>query len=170
MKKVIKKIISALMVALVIFSCVGGAFAATGYNKSKISDYVGKRIIDLNYYHSIKGYYPYKKRLDSKGNMQCVGYAYARLEEKLGLSPDFNSGAGAKDIPNKAPNGAIRTSASGQKYKIEVYKNDGGSHITANSFVSFGPGNSKYGHVIYVEEVINNIVYYILSNRDFQRA
>lgn len=163
MKNRIKKITSAILACLVIFSTLQGAFAATGYNKNNISSYVGQKIIDLNYYHSSKGYYPYKKRLDSKGDMQCVGYAYARLEEKLGLSPDFSSGAGAKDIPANAPNGATRTSSSGQNYKIEVYKNDRGSHLTANSWACFGAGNSVYGHVIYVEEVIGNTVYYTES-------
>ena len=95
--------------------------------------------------------------------MQCVGYAYARLEEKIGLSPDFSSGAGAKDIPNNAPNGKTRTAIDGTIYTIEVYKNDNGSHITANSWVSFGPGSSSYGHVIYVEEVIGDTIYYTES-------
>ena len=172
MKNIINKCLSLLFAGLIVFNLFGNAFAATEYNKNNISDYVGKKIIDLNYYHKSKEYYPYSKRLDKRGDLQCVGYAYARLEEKLGLSPDFNSGEGAKDIPDKAPNGATRTALNGQKYKIEVYKNDNGSHITANSFVSFGPkpkGN-KYGHVIYVEEVINGIVYYTESGTSIWRS
>lgn len=120
-----KKIILTIVLVALLITGVPVVFAGTGYDKSNIDSYVGQKIIDLNYYHSSKGYYPYKKRLDSNGNMQCVGYAYARLEEKLGLSPDFSSGAGAKDIPNNAPNGKTRTATDGTVYTIEVYKNDG---------------------------------------------
>lgn len=158
-----KKLLSTIILIVFVMTNIPAVFAATGYNKNNIDSYVGQKIIDLNYYHSSKGYYPYKKRLDSSGNMQCVGYAYARLEEKLGLSPDFSSGAGAKDIPNNAPNGKTRTAIDGTVYTIEVYKNDNGSHITANSWVSFGPGSSSYGHVIYVEEVIGDTIYYTES-------
>lgn len=158
-----KKLLSTIILIVFVMTNIPTVFAATGYNKNNIDSYVGQKIIDLNYYHSSKGYYPYKKRLDSSGNMQCVGYAYARLEEKLGLSPDFSSGAGAKDIPNNAPNGKTRTAIDGTVYTIEVYKNDNGSHITANSWVSFGPGSSSYGHVIYVEEVIGDTIYYTES-------
>ena len=163
MRNFIKKSISVFLTFLLIFSILPNSFAAIGYNKQNISASVGTKIIDLNYYHASKGYYPYKKRLDKNGNLQCVGFAYARLEEKLGLSPDFSSGAGAKDIPWNAPNGATRTSSFGQKYRIDVYKYDNGSHLTANSWACFGSGSSYYGHVIYVEEVIGNTVYYTES-------
>lgn len=162
-----KKLVSLVLAVVLLICSVQITYAQIGYEKSNIDIYVGERIINLNHWHqksSSEGYYPYKKRLDSNGNLQCVGYAYARLEEKLGLSPDFNSGAGAKDIPANAPNGAERTSyTTGKKYTIKVYTNDNGSHITANSWVSFGPGNSSYGHVIYVEEVIGDTVYYTES-------
>lgn len=163
MRNFIKKSISVFLTFLLVFSILPNSFAAIGYNKQNISASVGTKIIDLNYYHASKGYYPYKKRLDKNGNLQCVGFAYARLEEKLGLSPDFSSGAGAKDIPWNAPNGATRTSSFGQKYRIDVYKYDNGSHLTANSWACFGSGSSYYGHVIYVEEVIGNTVYYTES-------
>jgi len=155
-----KKIISAIILFTLLVTSVPITHAATGYTKNNIDSYVGKIIIDLNYYHSSKGYYPYSKRLDKNGNMQCVGYAYARLEEKLGLSPDFSSGNGAKDIPDNAPNNATRTAADGTVYTIKVYKNDGGKNIVANSWVSFGPEKNIYGHVIYVEEVIGDTIYF----------
>ena len=151
------------LVFVLLFLCITNVLAATGYDIGNIESYVGMKIIDTNYYHASEAYYPYKKRLDRDGNLQCVGYVYARLEEKLGLSPNFSSGAGAKDIPNNAPNGAVRFSNNGTKYTIDVYKNDGGEHIVPNCWVSFGSGSSKYGHVIYVEEVLGDTIYYTES-------
>ena len=166
------KKIGSLCLALVMLMSViniNMVYADSGYNKDSIDTYVGEKIIDLNYYHKLKGYYPYTKRLDKNGNMQCVGYVYARLEEKLGLSPDFGSGAGAKDIPDNAPNGQTRTAYDGTNYTIEVFKNDNGSHIMANSWVSFGAGSSRYGHVIYIEEVIGDTIYYSESGTSMWR-
>ena len=152
-----------LALCIVLSLTCESVFAAKGYNVNSIDNYVGQRIIDLNYYFAQGGYYPYVRRLDSQGNLQCVGLAYARLEEKLGLNPGFCSGPGAKDIPDNAPNGATITAMDGTKYTIEVYRNDNGSHFTANSWASFGPGHSSYGHVIYIEEVFGDTVYYTES-------
>lgn len=164
-----KKTIGAIIIFLFLIGNFSAVYAEKGYNADSIDSYVGQKIIDLNYYHASTGCYPYKKRLDEEGTMQCVGYVYARTEEKLGLSPGFDSGLGAKDIPNNAPNGQTRTAIDGTVYTIEVYKNDNGSHITADCWVSFGSGSSSYGHVIYVEEVIGDTVYYSESGSKMWR-
>lgn len=163
MKNSIKRKFSIILTLLFVFSTFQIVFADIGYNRNKIDNYVGVCVANKDVWYQKNAntaYNPYVKRYNS--NRQCVGYVYARLEDKLSLSPDFSSGAGAKDIPSNAPNGATRTSyTTGKKYTIEVYKNDNGSHITGNSWVSFGAtSNNKYGHVVYVEEVVGNYVYY----------
>ncbi|MCK9217225.1 MAG: InlB B-repeat-containing protein [Firmicutes bacterium] len=161
-----KNTVFLILVMLVLFFVLGGTAFAEGYSVSNIDSYVGKSIVDFNYKYNkdarVKNYQPYFERYTGRASPQCVGYVYARLEEKLNVSPGFSSGAGAKDIPINAPNGKTITShTSGKSYTIRVYKNDKGSHITSNSFVSFGAtSNNPHGHVIYVEEVIKGQVYY----------
>jgi len=134
--------------------------------RQDLEKYVGKNVANPNKLYQKNGdrsYNPYTMRTDSNGKLQCVGYVYARLEDKLDVTPGFHSGAGAKDIPAnaKAVDGKTVTSYStGMTYTMRVYTDDNGKNIAANSFVSFLSSTSSYGHVIYVEEVRDGYVYY----------
>ncbi len=175
MKKNITKTILTICMAVTLFmgtNLTALAGGTLGYQKASIDDSVGKIIIDPDYTYQKDGktdYQPYQKRYFPKNKGQCVGLAWARLEEKLNLTEIFSSGEAAKDIPSNAPNGEKRYSTTGEEYTIRVYKKakDIEEKMTANTLVCFQKTDNPgyYGHVVYVEEVIQDgsekYVYYI---------
>lgn len=159
------------------------AIGRTGYELENIDDYVGQVIVDLNAVcstpsHINDNYKPYQVRYVN-GGKQCVGFAWARIEEKLGIIT-FNTVTNyAKEIPEYAPDGSERTSVYGEEYTIRVYKNASEieNKLMSNSLACFeytdGKGR-KEGHIVYVEEVISigseKYVYYTEGGSGFYDA
>lgn len=143
----------------------GAAYNLENMTKGSLDAILGQRVADFNFAfdHPSKGkaYQPYVARYLSAA--QCVGYVYARAEERLRLdSVGFNSGAGAKDMIGnaaKVDGKKLTSTATGLQYTLKCHENDGGANLMANSFACFngwGSGLSTYGHVIYVEAVIKD--------------
>jgi len=149
------------VILLSVCSMTALASGSKGYDVSKMNSYVGKIIIDPNYTYIKEGksYQPYQKRYFN-GSGQCVGFAWARLEEKLNLKKVFSSGEHAKEIPAYAPNGAERESVAGEKYTVKVYTSakDIKAKLTGNTLVCFKKTNNAAhdGHVVFVEEVLKS--------------
>ncbi len=133
-----KRVVTLILVLCALLSCAAlpaQAYGSVGYDISDPDAMIGKRIcnFDYSYYKNSKypNYQPYQKRYIGS-NPQCVGYAYARIEEKLNLDGvGFSSGAGANDMPANAAkvDGKVVHSSSGEEYTIRVHRNDGGAYL-----------------------------------------
>lgn len=153
-----KNIVSFIILCLILILLLSNVYAE-GYVLSDIDSYLNKVVADLenSFYQrsSNESYNPYTQRYFRNGK-QCVGYALARAEEKIqisGLDGTFSSGNG-KDFPYTFPNGKTVVSyMTGKSYTINCYTNDKGENLKSNSYASFN-SSSKFGHVIFVEEVI----------------
>lgn len=106
------------------------------YSPTSPSVEVGKRIADTSSYNNNA----------AKG--QCVWYARGRAKEKLGVDP------GALGNANQMWYNA----------KAEAKLSPSVDNIKPNTLLSFGRGTSaggqNYGHVIYIEDVVGDTVYY----------
>lgn len=105
---------------------------------SNIADYVGKRIGNFsNAAYSWAGF--------TTGTYQCVTYVRGRLKEKKGK--EYLGGFSyAKQMIDVSKKRGIATGTEPYNDCFAVY------------------GNGTYGHVIYVEEVVSDTVYYSQAN------
>lgn len=104
---------------------------------------------------------------------QCVDYAWYRMKEKIfgyNIDTGLTGGTGhGKQVAQSFINqgyGEYGTSPfrtlyakDGTAYCVTAYTNDGGNHISSNSFVCFNSESNhtsdvNYGHVVFVEEVV----------------
>lgn len=126
-------------------------------NKEDIKnlDYnLNKKIADVS---NNKYYNSYNNGNSSGRKHQCVSYVYGRLNEKLGI--DYNGHTNyAKDAidSNMEYHNKIITSNTGDKFRVEIFKETNGEHIKANSWVSFDKNqySPEAGHIVYVEDVV----------------
>ena len=109
---------------------------------------VGKRPTDLNVYGSC---YTAPVNIYSIG--QCTWYCWGRALEKCGVRLTFSGTANA---------GAWYANASGGY----SYKAGPSSTPVKNSVASFSnsTAGNQYGHVVYVEDVVGDTVYYTEAN------
>ncbi len=154
-----------LLVSLLLgLSLPAAAQGRMGYDPAKLDSSCGTRVCDFEYTYwknsKESSYRPYYSRY--LGDPQCVGYVYARIEEKLNMDGiGFVSGDGAKDIIGnaaKVDGKEVHSAGNAEQYIIRVHRNDGGAYLAANSFACFdgwgaAGARTRYGHVIYVEEV-----------------
>lgn len=122
----------------------GSTPASTGYTPaptdgtqtpSSYASYVGQRITDTSKFNN------------SAAKGQCVWYVRGRAAEKMGVDP--GSLGHAKDVWYNAP--------SDKKVSATT------DNLKPNMIVSYasGPGTAaQYGHVIYIEDVVGDTVYY----------
>ncbi len=109
--------------------------STTQTTTSAYANRVGQRITDTSKY----------KNSAAKG--QCVWYVRGRAAEKLGVEP--GSLGHAKDVWYNAP--------SDKKVAATA------DNLKANMIVSYGSGPgtaAQYGHVIFIEDVVGDTVYY----------
>jgi len=136
MKK-LKRLLATVLALCCILACFDTTVFASD-NTAWYSSRVGQRLADFNNYGYSSSY-----NTSSKG--QCVWYVRGRAYEKLGVNTGLNGNG------NAWYNNAIKAGLST------------GYEVRSNSIACFNGGT--YGHVIFVEWVDGDTVYYTEANK-----